>query len=142
MSQFTKPLQVDLIGVNKWQLLESFEYHVGSYPSKNIIRAPLGFVTDFASIPRLFWNILPPQGMYGKAAVIHDWCYWSACFDRKKSDKIFLEGMKALKVKRWRYALMYSVVRCFAFGAWNMHRKEKHECITKFKLRKYGGKKR
>lgn len=43
--------------------------------SEPIIRVPAGFVTDFASIPRAFWVVLPPTGKYGKAAVVHDYLY-------------------------------------------------------------------
>ena len=124
MSQFTEPLNIDLLDENKWQLQKSFEYHVGCYPSKEIIIVPRGFITDFASIPRIFWNILPPTGKYGKAAIIHDWCYSSAIYTRKKSDKIFLEGMKVLNVKKWKYTIMYYTVRYFGFVAWKNHRKE------------------
>jgi hypothetical protein len=31
------------------------------------------FPTDLASVPRLFWALLPPSGGYEKAAVLHDW---------------------------------------------------------------------
>jgi hypothetical protein len=34
---------------------------------------PRGFVTDLGSIPRLLWSIYPRDGIYRKAAVIHDW---------------------------------------------------------------------
>lgn len=37
------------------------------------IRIPAGFRTDLASVPRLFWALLPPDGVYEKAAVVHDW---------------------------------------------------------------------
>ena len=132
MSQFTTPLEVKLIDNGLWQLSKSFEYHVGKYPSKEVVIVPSGFKTDFASIPRIFWNILPPAGKYGKAAVIHDWCYWSACYNRKQSDKIFLEGMKVLKVNRWKRRIMYYVVRWFADFAWKQHRNNKHELIIVF----------
>jgi len=31
------------------------------------------FPTDLASVPRLFWALLPPSGVYERAAVVHDW---------------------------------------------------------------------
>jgi hypothetical protein len=36
------------------------------------IHIPAGFETDLASVPRIFWALLPPQGAYEKAAVLHD----------------------------------------------------------------------
>ena len=35
------------------------------------------FMTDFASIPRPLWSILPQWGRYGNAAVVHDFGYWT-----------------------------------------------------------------
>lgn len=36
---------------------------------------PKGFIFDGASIPRLFWNILSPNGYLFLAALIHDFIY-------------------------------------------------------------------
>jgi hypothetical protein len=41
--------------------------------ASEVIRIPDGFVTDLASVPRVFWSILPPDGTYERAAVVHDW---------------------------------------------------------------------
>ncbi len=122
MSEFTTKLNVEPVGENIWELIEAFEYHIGKYPSDEIILAPEGFVTDFASVPKVFWRILPPNGKYGKAAVIHDYCYSTACYGRIKSDLIFLEGMKVLKVKRWKRNSMYTAVVLFGWWAWYKQR--------------------
>lgn len=37
---------------------------------------PKGFVTDLASIPRVFWSLLRPDGEYAYSAIIHDYMYW------------------------------------------------------------------
>ncbi len=37
------------------------------------IEVPTGFVTDLASVPRLFWALLPPHGAYERSAVLHDY---------------------------------------------------------------------
>ena len=123
MSQFTSDLIVKPIGHNRWELVEGFIYHIGSYPSENIIEVPPGFITDFASIPRIFWNILPPYGKYGKAAVIHDFCYATAAYEREACDIIFLEGMKVLGVSYCKRQTMYIAVSLFGWYAWNQHRK-------------------
>ena len=124
MSKFTTPLNIDLLDQNKWKLQKSFEYHVGCYPSKEIIVVPAGFITDFASVPRIFWNIFPPAGRYGKAAIIHDWCYQTAFQNRRRSDEIFLEGMKVLKVKKWKYKIIYYSVRLFGGIVWKSYRRK------------------
>lgn len=118
MTQFTTPLYVEFTGKERWILLEGFEYHVGCYPSDEIIKVPSGFDTDFASIPRIFWSILHPTGLYGKAAVIHDYTYRHRLYSRKKCDDIFLEGMKVLGVDSWKCFVIYWAVRLFAWYKW------------------------
>lgn len=36
---------------------------------------PAGYITDFASVPRWLWSILPPHGRMANAAMVHDYCY-------------------------------------------------------------------
>lgn len=38
----------------------------------DVITIGAGFETDLATVPRLFWALLPPQGAYESAAVLHD----------------------------------------------------------------------
>lgn len=59
-----------------------------------LLVVPVGFVTDFASIPRLLWALLPRDGSYQPAAVLHDWLY-TEDVSRKDADDIFLEAMEA-----------------------------------------------
>lgn len=122
MSQFTSELVVEQINEEEWRLLEGFEYHVGSYPSNEVICVPPGFVTDFVSSPKFLWPILPPRGEYGKASVIHDYCYATACYSKGRSDAIFLEGMTVLKVPKWKRTIMYKGVMIFGWYAWYKHR--------------------
>jgi len=79
---------------------------------------PAGFVTDFASVPRAFWRIVPPWGRYFPAAIVHDYLY--SIHDRPKeaADKIFLLIMEALKIPAWRRHIMYRAVRWFGGRAW------------------------
>lgn len=118
MSSFTTPLIVEALeGGRRWKLIELFEYHVGEYPSENVIRVHAGFTTDFASVPRPFWPLISPYGKAGKAAVIHDYLYASfglgARLTRKQADGIFLQAMGVLGVASWRRYPMYLAVRLF-----------------------------
>lgn len=132
MSQFTSPLVVEFIDGKYWQVLESFEYHVGAEDSDEIIRVPVGFLTDFASIPKFAWSLIGhPTGEYGKAAVIHDWLYSENAGEqggdwwprtRKRCDQIFLEGMAVLGVAWWKRTLMYSAVRVAGSSGWGLNR--------------------
>jgi len=56
------------VGRGRYRTVGSTEY-VGA---TDRITIPDGFDTDLASVPRLFWMLLPPQGAYEKAAVLHD----------------------------------------------------------------------
>ena len=74
---------------------------------------PAGFETDFASIPRPIWHILPPAGKWAKAAILHDWLYDQRIFPRKKCDDLFLEALLDTGVPKWLSHIMYRAVRAF-----------------------------
>lgn len=120
MSKFTTPLKLEFLDYKNFRVLEEFSYYRTDDP-KDIIIVPKGFVTDFASIPRLFWSILPPSGSskrnkYGKCAVLHDYLYDKSCIysvSRKEADEIFLEAMVAMKVSGFVRKLFYYMVRWF-----------------------------
>ena len=123
MSSFTSPLVVSPVpGGKRWKLVFSFTYRVGSKDSDDKIVVRNGFVTDFASVPRLLWWLLPPWGTYGKAAVIHDYMYQTRTRTRKQADDIFLEAMEVLSVAKWKRALMYRAVRVFGGFIWKRKR--------------------
>ena len=125
MSSFTTPLIVTPIGDGRrWRLVEPFEYYrTGTEHLR--YEVPAGFVTDFASVPRLLWPILPPYGRYGKAAVLHDWLYRSALVDRDEADFIFKEAMEILGVAQWKTRLLYWGVRIFGAKRFKQSRKER-----------------
>lgn len=75
MSSFTDALDVEFIDGTNWRVIHPFVYDIGDVGSGQSVVIPAGFITDFASIPRGLWNILPPTGGYGKAAVVHDYLY-------------------------------------------------------------------
>lgn len=119
MSSFTSPLIVSPMPDGRnFKLYRSFKYHVGTKYSKNVISVPAGFVTDFASVPSLFWSFLPYWGRYGKAATLHDWLYHTRETTRKYADDIFYEAMLVGGTPKWQARLMYWSVRAFAWLAW------------------------
>ncbi len=97
MSRFTESLVVTPLPDGKtWILLCDIGYAVGEEGSNDVVDVPIGFHTDFASVPRPLWAFLPRWGKYGNAAVIHDYLYWEQSRPRKESDSILLEGMEVL----------------------------------------------
>jgi hypothetical protein len=124
MSTFTTPLIVKIIkGKRKFEVYVPFKYHVGKYPSDEILTVPIGFKTDLASIPRLIWPIVAPTDEYAKAAVLHDWMYFKGMYSRKESDRIFNEAMKVLETPKWKRLLVYFFVRTCSWWSWRKHRK-------------------
>ena len=121
MGSFTKPLKVKFLNNGKeFELLEAFSYYREN-DNNDIIEVPVGFVTDLATIPRIFWNILPPQGSgkklnYAASAVMHDYVYDKECkydFTRKEADDLFLESMSAVGVSKPVKYILYYCVRWF-----------------------------
>jgi hypothetical protein len=134
MSKFTETLTVSPLGGSReWITRREFGYDIGTEGSGKTIEVPIGFITDFASVPRIFWVFIPQWGRYGNAAVIHDYLYWEQTpYTRKESDVIFLEGMEVLKVGWFVRNLMYWMVRWFGKLAWNGNKKKKAQGYNMF----------
>ena len=123
LSTFTKPLTVTKIGPRLWRVERQFTYFVGEEDSNEFITVPQGFTTDFASSPRFAWILIPPDGCYTQACVLHDYMYLTKYNTRKRCDEIFLEAMEVLKVNWFKRYTMFWAVRIFAGGAWKKHRR-------------------
>ena len=120
MSRYTDILEVSPLadGVT-WVLRKEFGYDIGQEGSGDTIDVPLGFMTDFASIPRIFRFLVSKWGKHGNAAVLHDYCYWSQNRSREESDRILKEAMEVSKTKAWRVFLIYWAVRLGGAFAWS-----------------------
>jgi len=112
VSSFTTPLLIEYLDGREYRLLSGFDY-VTDVEQLGCIRVPAGFLTDFASIPRGLWNLMPPTGEYGKAAVIHDYLYRCTLLDRKVCDQILMEAMQVLGVSWFTRQMIYRAVRLF-----------------------------
>jgi hypothetical protein len=111
MSAFAGALSVTELDANVrcWRLNVPLVYEIDT---GRLIEVPQGFVTDGASVPRVFWSVLPPWGRYSRAAVLHD--LLCALLDkgtphdeaptRRDADAIFFDAMAASGVNvvtRW-----------------------------------------
>lgn len=93
MDRFNEPIVITPLSDGKtWKLLSDLRYEVGGPDSDDVIKVPVGFYTDFASIPHMFRRFLPRWGKYGYASIIHDFLYWERKKKRLEADKIFLEA--------------------------------------------------
>lgn len=110
-------LVVENVGDRKWKVVAPLTYMFSVDGIEQAITVPVGYVTDFASVPRLFWVLFPPDGKYTKAAVIHDYlCDNPKKFThtRKQTDYIFLTAMLESGVSRLKSFILFSAVRFYA----------------------------
>jgi hypothetical protein len=87
---FTNGPNLLYMGRGKYRTVGETEYE----GKTDTIRIPSGFATDLASVPRIFWVLLPPDGTYERAAVLHDaLCVWLAQgvspIDARDTDGLF-----------------------------------------------------
>ena len=129
MSSFTKfdaelevkfhPKGTETLGKDHWVTTNTFTYYIGYKNSDRYVTVPIGYLTDGASVPRLFWNIIPPWGKYSQAAVLHDYlCDYGVIMsvqgnavlpimvNRKEIDEIFYEALAVLNVNKFTISLM------------------------------------
>lgn len=119
MSSFTNVLIVSpIVGGKLWINRSKFTYDVGYKGSGDTITVPAGFITDFASVPRVFWSVFPRWGKYGNASVVHDYLYFTKDRSRKEADYIFYEGMIVSNTNKIVAKIMYYAVRFFGQKAY------------------------
>ena len=91
-----------------------------------VVTVPEGYITDFASIPRIVWNILDPEDpiiLY--PSVVHDYLYSNGgkipegTFSRLQADKLIREGMDLSGSSKWKRFVVFNSVRAFGTKHWN-----------------------
>jgi hypothetical protein len=132
VSSFTTELVVRKLSDGLWEVREPFEFHLGAEEGPEFVDVPVGFITDFASIPRILWPFLPPTGNYGKAAVIHDKLYVLPIIlnvngtfrraERGDADRILREGMEVLEIGWFTRKIIYLGVRTGGWLPWRKYR--------------------
>lgn len=93
------------------------------------VTVPAGFVTDFASIPRVFFTALRPDGEYTYPAIVHDYLYWAQTRPRDICDAIFKAGMEDFGISSVTIGPIYGAVRGAGELSWknNARRKKRGE---------------
>lgn len=91
-----------------WRLLSPLVY---SSDLAGTITVPSGFLTDFASVPRLPVTFLLAGDCGHAAAVIHDFLYTTHQVSRATADAVFREALRAGGEPGWRAWLMWAGVR-------------------------------
>lgn len=75
------------------------------------IIVPRGTESDGATVPQIFWNILPPFGLWWLAAVLHDYLYNYTERPKEYCDDVFLEAMESLNVPLLIRETIYNSVK-------------------------------
>ncbi len=129
MSSFTSPLEVSPKPDGKnWRLCKAFTYRIGKKYSRRFIKVAKNFTTDFASIPKFIFWLLPWWAKFNKPSVLHDWLYkvkviMGKPITRRKADDIWLEAMLVdfrnhTSGEFVAFAEFYTV-RLFGFLSWH-----------------------
>lgn len=119
---FPLPLELKRTAPRRGVLIEPFVF---VSPTLGEITVEAGFDTDYASVPRLFWAIYPPDGSYTEAAIVHDYLYWFQPCTRAQADGVFMEGMTALGLPWARRQLLYRSVRAGGWIAWKNNQQKR-----------------
>ncbi len=96
-AEFKKAPVVTPFYDNYWLVLEDITFETIRVRDRKYfkITVPAGFVTDLASIPVPLNLVYDKTGRYSSAGILHDYLYWTQFCDRKKSDRLIKEGLKA-----------------------------------------------
>lgn len=113
---FEVELLVEFVDGENWMLTAPLIYTDSKL--NKAVEVPAGFVTDFASVPRPFWMVFPKSGPWAPAAVVHDFMYRFAIYDKKTADAMFLHGMEELGVNWLQRHLMHKAVKLFGNGSY------------------------
>lgn len=101
-----------------WCVDQPFYFYLNGKNQHSFVYVPKGFLTDGASVPRIFWSIIPPWGIYGNAAIIHDYLCKEKTIIKdgvrvhiknKEIDDIFLDAMTVSGTGIIKYPIYYSV---------------------------------
>lgn len=89
-----------------------------------VLRVPVGYISDRASVPRFAHFLMTPAGDLELASYPHDWLY-SHGGDLLKVDKLFADQVfKAVlkatpsKIPKWKIKAAYAAVRVGGAGGW------------------------
>lgn len=104
---FLTEVAVRGIGPGNWVLLEPLTYE----GARDLFTVPVGFHTDFASVPRWARSIVSETGVHTRAAVLHDYLGRQADISQSDADGIFRRVLREAGVGFFLRWLMWAAVR-------------------------------
>lgn len=99
--------------------------------NSDTITIPEGFIWDLSSVPRFLWSLLPPDGDFEVATIIHDYLYKHLMYTRKFCDRemliwsIKVSGTKTkISMRNVDNYIRYYGVRIGGWYKWNKNRRK------------------
>ena len=101
------------------------------------IEVPVGFVTDYASIPRALAWLIPLRGKYNRPAIVHDYLYQRAPLDevrgtrctQARADHILREACENVDDRFTQRWAIYLGLRLGGWVAWRRYRRAESEQV-------------
>ncbi|BAS04959.2 hypothetical protein [Ralstonia phage RSF1] len=117
-------IQSKLKDKDLWFTDDAFTFYIGETEEQKYVTVPDGFFTDGATVPRMLWWLFPPWGVYGQAAVLHDYLCQNLRLTKNgdnpdlkltqtEVDKIFELAMKVLGTPWIKRKIMYWAVHIY-----------------------------
>jgi Protein of unknown function (DUF1353) len=101
-----------------WYLSRGIDWSPGPGQRLPSVSVPVGFVTDFASIPRALWTALPRDGDYVWGAVVHDFLYWYQTTTKDIADDVLNAAMIDFKIPTADRLAIYEGVHLGGTSSW------------------------
>lgn len=103
----------------KYMLLKKLRFKLSNGKK---ITIPKGFVWDLSSVPRFLWGLLPPDGDFEVASLIHDYLYITKSSSQKFADDEMLKWSKVMSgthnkisIRNFDNQVRYVAVRLFGW---------------------------
>jgi hypothetical protein len=132
MSAFLSELKVEPAtdkDDGNWRLVADLIYQ--SDVAKLTFTVPAGFVTNFASVPRIPIVYELAGDTSSEAATVHDFLYTTHPVNRATADDVLREASKATGVPDWRRQIMWAGVRVFGWSHWGTAATDPSSSATK-----------
>ena len=114
-------IPVERLGEEFYQGVEEYQFMWGG----KFFTIPKGFMANGASVPRLLWPFMPPDGLHRAAAYAHDWIYANCgvmdegyAFTLSEADTLFYRYLILSGVHPLRARVAYLGLKIGSWYAW------------------------
>ena len=133
-AHFSRPLadaDPGWIDGERWVIRHGFRFYLTGDEAGEFVDVPDGFVTNFASTPRIAWFAFPPTGSYAQAAVVHDKLFLAPVVRSAHSarpcpvsetPRIFASAAEACGTSWLTRRVMFRMLQAFSHPSWEQYR--------------------